>query len=262
MGKMPVIHNRLTILAREKYHSLNSRSAGDDIWLVAKYKEQSWLIFRDSNFWEETMRKRLLSLAALCSMAASAASATTLYSEFVSGDLTPSGSPNPMTFNAVLGTNEVLGRWNPTPPTDTDNFNIFIDSTLEVVSVALSYTGLANGEVVNLGLRDSSTNLFDDAFVSNLGQGTTGVTGTLQDTFGAETGPLSLTNTTFEFFTNGGTIFGPAFGYPNIDWTATLVTRSASVTPPPSPVPLPAGLPLLLAGLGAFGFVAKRKSKS
>lgn len=115
----------------------------------------------------------------------------------MSGDLTPSGSPVPQTFNAVLGTNEVKGRLHPSPPTDVDNFNIFIDSTLEVVSVAFSFPTLANGEVLNLSLRNASTNLFDEAFVTNLGFGSSGVTGTLQDTTLPQTGPLTLTNITY-----------------------------------------------------------------
>ena len=39
---------------------------------------------------------------------------------------------------------------------------------------------------------------------------------------------------------------------------ATL-TLDAEAAPPPSPVPLPAGLPLLLAGLGALGLLRRRR---
>ncbi|MCF2905240.1 VPLPA-CTERM sorting domain-containing protein [Octadecabacter sp. CECT 8868] len=67
-------------------------------------------------------------------------------------------------------------------------------------------------------------------------------------------GGLSLTAGSIYSFTasNAGALTRSYFT--GFDFT------KAAVTPAPSPVPLPAGLPLLLAGLGAFSFVKRRKT--
>jgi hypothetical protein len=65
---------------------------------------------------------------------------------------------------------------------------------------------------------------------------------------------------TSERAVNGSSwLFGSSVGndanFGRAGWT---YTKTAITTDPPV-VPLPAGLPLLLAGLGAFGFMARRK---
>ncbi|MBU2994651.1 VPLPA-CTERM sorting domain-containing protein [Octadecabacter sp. B2R22] len=99
-------------------------------------------------------------------------------------------------------------------------------------------------DVVGDGVSSSGNTFSTDAFLS------TGVP--VAESFVG--GGLSLTAGSIYSFTasNGGALTRSYFT--GFDFTTT------SVTPTPSPVPLPAGLPLLLAGLGAFGYVKRRKT--
>ena len=88
---------------------------------------------------------------------------------------------------------------------------------------------------------------------------------------------LTFTDSLIEIFVDGvleishaGSFTDGAFGFYNFSQGAVRyagITESVLPTDPipdpgpgPSPVPLPAGLPLLLAGLGAFGLIRRRKA--
>lgn len=80
---------------------------------------------------------------------------------------------------------------------------------------------------------------------------------------------LTFTDTLIEVYVDGvleishsGTFTDGAYGFYNYSQgPVTYAGITADVLPPtPSPVPLPAGLPLLLAGIGALGMV-RRKQK-
>lgn len=181
------------------------------------------------------------------------AQATTLYSEAVDGDLDPTAAP---TVQLVEGVNTITGTLPGTPPTDFDA--IFFQQGAGIVVDAISLTfgpgwNTAQVNSVTTALFQPAVNLFDDNFntVPNTSAPPT-ITASFQDTFGPETGPLArdVEGMIWRFELVGDVVF------PSADWTLTINTTFT----PPAPIPVPAGFPLLVAGIGSLALLRRRKT--
>ena len=77
------------------------------------------------------------------------------------------------------------------------------------------------------------------------------------ETVGFVDGPISVLSGQSFFFAIDYSVFAGSSALASAAVRAFDFT--VSTTPPPSPVPLPAGFPLLMAGLGAFGLLRKKR---
>ncbi|MFK5977850.1 MAG: VPLPA-CTERM sorting domain-containing protein [Rhizobiaceae bacterium] len=182
------------------------------------------------------------------------ASAIVLHNEATDGDLDPLAN---LSFNLVLGLNEVNGFLPATPPPDADKFSVVLSSGLKIDSIALSYDALNNhGESINLAL-GTNGNLFDDNFVFQGLLGNTGVSASFVDSLGPDTGLLdqTLVNSIWTFELSAGLIF------PRKNWFIDIVTSEYSTGGPTPAVPVPAALPLFGTGLAALGFLGWRRKR-
>ncbi|WP_245964106.1 VPLPA-CTERM sorting domain-containing protein [Roseovarius spongiae] len=188
------------------------------------------------------------------------AGAATIYDESVSGDLDAIGST---IVDLASGSNTILGSIPATgSATDTDRIRFTQVPGLIIDSIQLSFTGAwdtANiGQSLNSALFNNQANLFDDNFRSVTGGGPGNpptISAAFFDSFGPETGPLAqdVDGAIWDFQLSAGVV------YPAANWVLTINTSDKPVDPPPNVVPLPAGLPLMLAGLGAFAWLRRRK---
>jgi hypothetical protein len=184
----------------------------------------------------------------------SSASAVTIYDEGSSGDLDAIGTT---LVNLQLGTNDILGSINATPPAETDRIRFAQVPGLIVDSIVLSFTApfddFSIGQNLDSALFNSVANLFDDNFGA-INSGAS-ISASFFDSFGPETGPLSqdTPGAIWDFQLSAGTVF------PAQPWKLTITTSQA----PTSVVPLPAAFPLFasgIGGLGLFGWRRKRKA--
>lgn len=138
--------------------------------------------------------------------------------------------------NCRLADNCTSGR---ADPVDAFYFSLDANQSITEVSIAGNLSGT---ETLSLQIEDVS-----GALPTNLFTGTIGTNGFLQilTTANAPIGPGQY-NVALGFF---GTTVSHDFTYA---YTITSTVVEAS------PVPLPAGLPLLVAGLGAFGLIRRR----
>lgn len=179
--------------------------------------------------------------------AVTTASAIVIYDEGASGDLSPVAQS---LGNLVLGTNDVMGTWPGTPPSDTDRFDVTLPAGLEIVSIAVTYS-IVNGETLNVGLFTTG-NLFDDGFPGAVSGPSTSVSAVFQDTTGPDTGPLdtTLAGSVWDFTLTGSTIFAAT------PWTATIVTQQGQGGPD---IPEPTTLALFGVGLAGFAVLRRRR---
>lgn len=196
----------------------------------------------------------------LGSTTAISAGATTIYDEAASGDLDAIGTT---LVNLGSGSNTILGSIPATGPvSDTDRIRFLQVAGLNVDSIQLTFTGewdTANiGQSLNSALFNNQANLFDDNFGSVSGGGPGNpptISASFFDSFGPETGPLAkdVDGAVWDFQLSAGVVF------PATNWVLTINTSDKPIDPPPNVVPLPAGLPLMLGGLGALAWLRRRK---
>lgn len=211
-------------------------------------------------FWENyvsNFAKRVVGAAtavtAVVCVYASSASAATIYSEAVNGDLDAIGST---IVNLGLGVNDILGSINATPPAETDRIRFTQVSGLIIDSIYLSFTApfddLGIGQSLNSALFNNVANLFDDNFGA-INSGAI-ISASFFDSFGPETGPLSQTTAgaIWDFQLSAGSV------YPAQPWKLTINTSAAPV----NAVPIPAALPLLGGGLALMGVVGRRRKRA
>lgn len=181
------------------------------------------------------------------------AQATTIYSETVSGDLDAIGSTQ---VNLVEGTNIISGTLPGTPPSDTDRITFVQGALMTVDSIVLQFLGNwdpASVNVVNLGLFNSVDPSLADSNFFNFTGASSSVSASFFDSIVPFTGPIAqdVGGTVWDLQLSGGTI------YPSSDWQVTIET---SVSQAPA-IPLPAGMSLLLSGLGAFVVLRHRRRR-
>lgn len=184
------------------------------------------------------IKNNLLVTAAALVLSAGASGAATIYDEGVSGDAPPTGNVNfSAPFVALdLGTlfgpqNVVIGS---VQGNGADEFDAFIFTATAAWTLdILSYTSGANNSASGFG------------FYTNL-------TGTIGDVSqGIQVGgPLS------GLFNGGAGTFGISV---NEFGSTSPATYSFGINIDTPAVPLPAGLPLLLAGLGGFALLTRKK---
>jgi hypothetical protein len=151
-------------------------------------------------------------------------------------NLPPTSGGSPNDFNATNGVTQFNGY--PIDPSEVVN----------IIATPLSLSGIGASPVA-VSITDFFTFgagrfHFDLTTLSRTSSGANNIatagTGVIRDTLGA------FSTTAAAFSMNGGLLSGNAFNY-------SFSVASAS------PVPLPAALPLLFAGLGLFGFTARRR---
>lgn len=197
-----------------------------------------------------TMKNFLFSLMVIAVLVFSVgtASASVIYNESIDGDLDAIGSTN---VNLVAGVNNIMGAINQTPPAETDRIKFTQTSGLVIDSIILSFAGIFDGykigQSMNTALFNDVANLFDDNF-NTVASGAS-ISASFYDSFGPETGPLSITTdgAIWDFQLSAGIV------YPAQPWTLTINTTA-------SPVPVPGAFMLLGGGLITLIGIRRKKT--
>ncbi len=154
-------------------------------------------------------------------------------------------------FNLLAGTNTFMGSIG--SPSDTsDAFNIVIGTNQTLVGATLSFGDNVNGFNPYFGFPSPSWVLTESSTTPLIFQydvpDSNGAFSAFTSTQVINQGP-GIYNMVF-----GNGVFGTNNG--PVDYTMTFSVEEN--TPPP--IPLPAGFPLLIAGLGTFAVVKRRKN--
>lgn len=142
-----------------------------------------------------------------------------------------------------------LRTWPSESPYSMGHDNFFVDTsgTSETVADGTHYSFSKSGSVtdhlivasVDIWNADNALQYFDFTFAASLA------------TWSAPAFLDASHTATFMFATTGDLVATPM--------TPSFLSEPAMYNPLPSPVPVPAAAPLLLAGLGALGFAARRR---
>lgn len=201
------------------------------------------------------IRHRILAASLGILTLCSSATAAVIYDESGSGDLDASATD---LGSLSLGSNEIVGSWPVSPPSDSDRFSVTLATGLQIDSINLSYDLLRSGEILSTSL-GTNGDLYDDSFLPVIEFSTAGYSeGTsvvFIDSLGreTETGALdtTLAGSIWDFTLTGSVILAAK------SWTVSIETSEFDGSE--GSVPGPASLPLMIFGLAGLSWLRQRQ---
>jgi hypothetical protein len=202
--------------------------------------------------------KLLTATAALALLSGTAGAATleTYTNDYGIGKADPTGN-DVLNTDSVTVSDQSTGRFQ-----DSFDFSALVYDTIDSFELTLTFDNARPAFGSFLGfpfaieqwdvrlLGSDSPGQSDDIF-AGMADASSPQTFTVTSASGGDVFATAIANSTFSFG------FAESAGFPN---AFDLFSASLTINGTPAIIPLPAGLPLLLAGLGGLAFLRKRKA--